>query len=77
MFFMCVVEGPILRDYYNLLQYDKQSQFVVEGPILRDYYNSVNIIIMSSIVVEGPILRDYYNSGTATPCFSLLWKVRF
>ena len=34
-----VVEGPILRDYYNLIYCLILHQTVVEGPILRDYYN--------------------------------------
>ena len=34
-----VVEGPILRDYYNTTPQVYIYLFVVEGPILRDYYN--------------------------------------
>ena len=35
-----VVEGPVLRDYYNRVKRRIINIKVVEGPILRDYYNS-------------------------------------
>ena len=34
-----VVEGPVLRDYYNGTFKYSMKLLVVEGPVLRDYYN--------------------------------------
>ena len=39
MLSIVVVEGPILRDYYNRIFIIMSSIIVVEGPVLRDYYN--------------------------------------
>ena len=55
------MEGPVLRDYYNLCAFDEQPVTVVEGPVLRDYYNIFSPIRFTSSVVEGPVLKGYYN----------------
>ena len=39
-----VVEGPVLRDYYNKMTFSSVLVLVVEGPVLRDYYNSPTIL---------------------------------
>ena len=39
-----VVEGPVLRDYYNYIGGLDASGNVVEGPVLRDYYNTNKVI---------------------------------
>lgn len=57
----CVVEGPVLRDYYNTTSATMLFDAVVEGPISRDYYNIFVDYRNCVIVVQGPILRDYYN----------------
>ena len=36
---IAVVEGPVLRDYYNSAILSIILRPVVEGPVLRDYYN--------------------------------------
>ena len=36
-----VVEGPVLRDYYNTSVALTAAFTVVEGPVLRDYYNAI------------------------------------
>ena len=36
------MEGPVLRDYYNIVIILGQKPFVVEGPVLKYYYNTGN-----------------------------------
>ena len=54
-----VVEGPILRGYYNFSSYFYLYFFVVEDPILRGYYNFQKFTNEVFRVVEDPILRGY------------------
>ena len=56
------MEGPVLRDYYNLCAFDEQPVTVVEGPVLRDYYNIEIVHNFTRFVVEGPLLKSYYNT---------------
>lgn len=37
-----VVEGPVLRDYYNIFSPIRFTSSVVEGPVLKGYYNTGN-----------------------------------
>lgn len=37
-----VVEGPVLRGYYNVEIVHNFTRFVVEGPVLKYYYNTGN-----------------------------------
>ena len=56
-----VVEGPVLRGYYNSLPSMSTKVSVVEGPVLRGYYNIHRLLTLLVFVVEGPVLRGYYN----------------
>ena len=60
------MEGPVLRDYYNLCAFDEQPVTVVEGPVLRDYYNIEIVHNFTRFVVEGPVLKYYYNTGNGS-----------
>ena len=42
MLSIVVVEGPILRDYYNIFSPIRFTSSVVEGPVLKGYYNTGN-----------------------------------
>ena len=37
-----VVEGPVLKGYYNVEIVHNFTRFVVEGPVLKFYYNTGN-----------------------------------
>ena len=37
-----VVEGPVLKGYYNVEIVHNFTRFVVEGPVLKYYYNTGN-----------------------------------
>ena len=75
--FFPVVEGPVLRGYYNFNFIVKSIRFVVEGPVLRGYYNTFSLLASAATVVEGPVLRGYYNLLLHFHFLRVLWKVRF
>ena len=60
------MEGPVLRDYYNLCAFDEQPVAVVEGPVLRDYYNIEIVHNFTRFVVESPLLKGCYNTGNGS-----------
>ena len=47
---MGVVEGPILKGYYNRRGRKEKDLQVVEGPILKGYYNVKNYIVNSLLL---------------------------
>ena len=56
-----VVEGLILKGYYNGCLLLRLSSAVVEGLILKGYYNKPSFLWSATTVVEGLILKGYYN----------------
>ena len=49
-----VVEGPILRGYYNFLKFTNEVFRVVEDPILRDDHNHQFIAILVAELLKAP-----------------------
>ena len=60
------MEGPILRDYYNIFSPIRFTSSVVEGPVLKGYYNVEIVHNFTRFVVEGPVLKYYYNTGNGS-----------
>ena len=60
------MEGPVLRDYYNITSFNSFKSRVVEGPVLKGYYNVEIVHNFTRFVVEGPVLKYYYNTGNGS-----------
>ena len=71
------MEDLVLKGYYNVLEYRKQSTFVVEDLVLKGYYNIKSNVLLHPIVVEDLVLKGYYNCNLKMNCFLVLWKTLF
>ena len=60
------MEGPVLRDYYNIFSPIRFTSSVVEGPVLKGYYNVEIVHNFTRFVVGGPLLKGYYNTGNGS-----------
>ena len=61
MLSIVVVEGPILRDYYNHTHKHTNNKTSCGRSSFEGLLQPFSLLASAATVVEGPVLRDYYN----------------